>query len=271
MTLGNTQILISTGEMAELCQTTKKTLRYYHKVGVLVPHKIEKSFRYYVPEQVILFQKIRLLQKFGFSLDEIRVVLDKGDFLSVLKEKVSELKGRKHQLEILIEKGEEYVTNFQKKEIIIKPSIKLIDPMYFYYIERVGRYVDIADFNRELSNYIGDKNFERKYMTIFLDDGFTPSGSRMRVCALRDRNESNLYLNVKSGEMDSHKVVSYIHVGSYDVLSYIWKELERIVQVEGFKIDKRFECREIYHYGKLYDPGKDNEYVTELQIGVVSE
>ena len=47
---------ISAGEFAKLCQTTRDTLRYYEKMGILIPKKNEENgYRYYSHNQITTF------------------------------------------------------------------------------------------------------------------------------------------------------------------------------------------------------------------------
>lgn len=78
------------GEMAQLHNTTIKTLRYYDKIGLLKPIQIVESngYRYYSTEQFEQLNMIHYLKSLGFSLDEIKAHLENRDidaFLELLK------------------------------------------------------------------------------------------------------------------------------------------------------------------------------------------
>lgn len=65
------------GEFSYLCETTIKTLRYYDKIHLLKPVKIDPltGYRYYSEDQINILKKIKDLQLSGFSLDEIKDLL----------------------------------------------------------------------------------------------------------------------------------------------------------------------------------------------------
>lgn len=65
------------GEFSYLCETTIKTLRYYDKINLLKPVKINPltGYRYYSEKQINTLKKIKDLQLSGFSLDEIKDLL----------------------------------------------------------------------------------------------------------------------------------------------------------------------------------------------------
>ncbi len=68
------------GEFSYLCNTSLKTLRYYHNIGLLKPTKVDPftGYRYYNKNQVKEFIIIKRLQETGFSLDEIKTILKEG-------------------------------------------------------------------------------------------------------------------------------------------------------------------------------------------------
>ena len=71
--------MLSIGTMAALCGTSVQTLRLYDKKGLLPAARIDpdSGYRYYTNGQIFLFQTIRLLQRTGMSLAEIRETLQK--------------------------------------------------------------------------------------------------------------------------------------------------------------------------------------------------
>ena len=68
-------------DFAKLCGCNPQTLRYYDRQDLLKPVKVDDwtGYRYYDEEQAIAFVKIKNMQKAGFSIDEIKELLDKDD------------------------------------------------------------------------------------------------------------------------------------------------------------------------------------------------
>lgn len=68
-------------EFAHLCGCNPQTLRYYDHVNLLKPIKVDKwsGYRFYEEEQALAFVKIKNLQKAGFTIDEIKGLLDKDN------------------------------------------------------------------------------------------------------------------------------------------------------------------------------------------------
>lgn len=100
---GYTKALFTTGEFAKLCGTTKDTLFYYDRIGLLKPKFVEENgYRKYTSEQFFDFDMIRVLGKAGSTLKEIKWYQEHYDtqhFLILLEEKEEQLRKQKEELE----------------------------------------------------------------------------------------------------------------------------------------------------------------------------
>ena len=68
-------------EFAGLCSCNPQTLRYYDRMDLLKPVKVDEwtGYRYYEEKQALEFVKIKNLQTAGFTIEEIREYLDADD------------------------------------------------------------------------------------------------------------------------------------------------------------------------------------------------
>lgn len=68
-------------EFAALCACNAQTLRYYDKIDLLKPVKVDpwSGYRYYEGSQALNFVKIKNLQSADFSIDEIKKLLTLSD------------------------------------------------------------------------------------------------------------------------------------------------------------------------------------------------
>lgn len=69
------------GEMAELCCISRRALRHYHDMGILIPDQVDEAtgYRYYSIDQSSTVDMIQHLQAIGFSLEEIKLLNEKRD------------------------------------------------------------------------------------------------------------------------------------------------------------------------------------------------
>jgi len=80
------------GEVAEIKNIDRQTLRYYDKLGILIPAIIdnETGYRYYTLEQFIDVDRIKFCKRVGLSLEETKKFMDGTSLngaLDVLKRK----------------------------------------------------------------------------------------------------------------------------------------------------------------------------------------
>ncbi|MFG2487196.1 MULTISPECIES: MerR family transcriptional regulator [Streptomyces] len=92
------------GELAERAGTSTRTLRYYESRGLLPARRDGNGYRTYDEDDLRLLRQIRMLQDFGFELEETRPFVDclraghpAGDScpasLAVYRRKLAELDG----------------------------------------------------------------------------------------------------------------------------------------------------------------------------------
>ena len=60
----------------ELVGITSKNIRFYEEQGLLFPERAENGYREYRQQDIETLKKIKLLRKFGVSVEEIKAVLE---------------------------------------------------------------------------------------------------------------------------------------------------------------------------------------------------
>ena len=94
--------MITIQGFAKLCGCNTQTLRYYDRIGLLAPAKVDEwtGYRYYEEAQALLFVKIKNLQQADFSIEEIKKLLPgDDDLLSAAFER--KIKEQKQKLETI--------------------------------------------------------------------------------------------------------------------------------------------------------------------------
>ena len=107
-------------EFASLCGCNTQTLRYYDKIDLLKPVKVDQwsGYRYYAKSQAIDFVKIKNFQAADFTIDEIKVLLTMQDN-QVLEAFDRKIAAQAQKLERIKEIQQSYLTevNTMKKMI----------------------------------------------------------------------------------------------------------------------------------------------------------
>ncbi len=92
-------------ELATLAKVSIRTLHYYDEINLLTPSEIgENAYRYYDETAVLRLQQIMFYRELGFSLKNIKTILDNDDFdvEEALESHRQSLKQKALQLEKLI-------------------------------------------------------------------------------------------------------------------------------------------------------------------------
>lgn len=101
---------LRTGEVARQAEVNVETLRFYERQGILPePPRRESGYREYPPETVDLIRFIKRAQELGFSLKEIRGLLDlregshraTGQVPRLVRAKIAEIEHKIHDLEAM--------------------------------------------------------------------------------------------------------------------------------------------------------------------------
>ena len=94
--------MITIQGFAKLCGCNTQTLRYYDRIGLMAPAKVDQwtGYRYYEEEQAMMFVKIKTLQQADFSIEEIKGLLGKDDsfLMEALEQKIVEQEQKLEQI-----------------------------------------------------------------------------------------------------------------------------------------------------------------------------
>ncbi|MGF1473878.1 MAG: MerR family transcriptional regulator [Rubrobacteraceae bacterium] len=105
---------LTIGEVAKLTGVTTKTVRHYHRIGLLAePERSQGGYRLYGPDELLRLQRIRQLRSFGLALGRIKKILGDPEDGRTLREslvalhrevsaEIEKLEGRRQRIEELL-------------------------------------------------------------------------------------------------------------------------------------------------------------------------
>ncbi|MCD2248062.1 helix-turn-helix domain-containing protein [Listeria marthii] len=132
------ETLFSIGEMAKISQLSIQRLRYYDKIGLLVPAFTDPAsgYRYYKTAQEEQLNLIQALQYMGFSLQELKQYLDKNtseslpDLLIKYQQKLIDEEARIARKKWLIDRYQGLLKReTAKKEQLTSARLLLTEPL----------------------------------------------------------------------------------------------------------------------------------------------
>lgn len=124
------------GDFSRLCGCNPQTLRYYDSVGLLKPARVDgwTGYRFYDREQALTFVKIKNLQKAGFTIAEIRGLLDREDqaIYEAFKTKIAQAEKRLSEIKKIQKSYQTEMTDMQEKlqkvQDFVRRSMESYDP-----------------------------------------------------------------------------------------------------------------------------------------------
>ena len=140
--------MITIQGFAKLCGCNTQTLRYYDRIGLMAPAKVDQwtGYRYYEEEQAMMFVKIKTLQQADFSIEEIKGLLGKDDsfLMEALEQKIIEQEQKLEQIRKIQRSYLEETMDMQKMVDTIvgmdgsSSLAALRNPRYFSRFSRSG-------------------------------------------------------------------------------------------------------------------------------------
>lgn len=96
------------GALADMTGVSAKTIRHYHKKGLLIPETIsEGGYRLYSRNSVALLQRILMLKYLDFSLEEIKELMGTEDTKEPFQKQLQLLQAQRNHLDKVIAAVEE--------------------------------------------------------------------------------------------------------------------------------------------------------------------
>lgn len=96
--------LLSIGDIANATGVSVSALRYYDEVGLVSPHTRVGGKRRFEPDTVGRVNFVRRAQSVGFSLDEVRDILDdtSGAWNTIVADKLASLRSQRSEIDDMI-------------------------------------------------------------------------------------------------------------------------------------------------------------------------
>ena len=251
------------GEFSHLCETTIKTLRHYDKINLLKPTKIDNytGYRYYEENQIKILEKIKQLQFAGFSLKEIKDLLNKEN-QEKLDEQIEKIKNENSKKISILQK----MKNNMKKEtveLITNPNFLIVGKITTIKeresIKKVINKIDkkednyFKDYDIIIENY--EKGYEEKNINCLI--------GRIIPEHLKD-NPNTLISYKKKGLLitNSNKVQTVLHTEVKNSVTESYKDIIEYASKNNIQIRGNFQ--EVYSKDKIdiyveaYDLNKEN-------------
>ena len=108
------------GEFSKMMLVTVKTSRHYEQRGLLLPDEVDEwtGYRYYSMLQMQRLNTIRGLQRQGFTLEEIKELLEEGAQMPSIELLTQKTEATEQELQLLTERRNELLKWIDSHKLI---------------------------------------------------------------------------------------------------------------------------------------------------------
>ena len=195
-----------------------KTLRFYDEIELLKPTYVDGSnqYRYYSAEQVVDVLRITELKEFGFSLEEIKLLLKTQDPLKLqtaFEGKLKELTSNLNHLTRIKSRIETKINKLKEGDLVMSDLstfniyLKKLEPLS---VVSIRKRIAVANINSLIGELFGSLNGAQPVgplMSVYNNPDYNPDDLDLEVCIPVKSNSSSLSLRVIPG--GTHACVIY--------------------------------------------------------------
>lgn len=268
--------LYTIGKVGEICQITAKALRYYDKMDILSPDKVddESGYRYYSKKNLLAVPMIKYYKQSGFKLEEMREFL-KGttyDFFDKrFRKKISELNELEKEINLKKTSIKDWHNLIIEAQMVIKNNVcdvavKYINSSALTFLNQDFQY-DYMDsiINIEFNNYIDSINNAVTGPVIIcfpsVEDKINGKCKKIKIMQetiLKCKEEASI-------EFGGWMAVACYHIGTHETINETYKKIQEWTKSRGYIC-----CEESYErYVTDYWTTKNvDKFVTEVLVKV---
>lgn len=245
--------LFSIGEVAEIKEVTIKALRYYHKMGILIPKYTDEAtgYRYYSLDQFIYIDIIKGCRALGTSIKELQEIFKESNtdklikFLQLkrneaeenskkMKEVIKNIDNLNRRVEYsknILNNDQIFIKYFEKRYIITAPCSEtgsLKELLYYSDLEKIiqDKKVKTTMERGIIYNLNSKGNLEPRYVfngiqgngNIEVEQNIKvlPKGKYVTLAYSNDNEEERIREILNYVEQNNLKVKNYIEVELYN-------------------------------------------------------
>ncbi|MBN2810956.1 MAG: MerR family transcriptional regulator [Spirochaetales bacterium] len=264
------------GLFSKITKVTVKALRFYEEEGLVVPEYVDPSngYRYYTSSQLPVMFNIAALRQCGFSIPEIRSVIEGKNAAEIYIERKKELEERSRETERQIASIDHYLKTLEKErtmpyQIYVKElpqalvySLKTVVSSYDEYFSLMPQMAgELEKINPSLA-CVEDPPY---CFIRYLDGEYRDRDISIEFCeAVMDKGNGKLPEGYRFQTI--HRVpeaACVLHKGPYSTLSAAYSAVFSWIENNGYIPS---DCpRESYIDG-IWNKDSEDEWLTELQV-----
>lgn len=259
------------GMFANMNRVTIKALRYYDEQNLLKPVYVdgENGYRYYAANQIADLHRILALKNMGFSMEDIRSIINGEEEKSILLKKKQQILQEISALTARLAQVESYLTK-EKADLSSPVLIKRLPEITVCTMEkRIRSYDALFDLMPEMGEEmerLGCICAEPDYcFTHYLEPGNQAEDILIETCqAVTEKKEDSDKVRFKIFP-EVPEAACVFHKGAYDTFHQSYAAVLDFIEENGYEICGNI--RESYIDG-VWNKEKQEEWLSEIQIPV---
>lgn len=275
MTVVDTDKMYTIGEAAEMCNVSRKTLRFYEKIGLLIPDYVcpSNGYRYYSKDTVMLIPILKYYKQMGFHLQEMCGVGDTLDYFYHQRNflsKLNELKKEEEYIQNCYESISDWMSIINEGNAVIENqqcsvNVKYIDQESYYSMEQEFEYdYKSSIINIPWINYLegGDSEITGPVILGFNDYKLKAAGM-IKTATITQKPVRNSQYYLPRTNFGGQMFLCMYHVGEHDAISSRYHIIEDWAKEHHYKIGPNCYERYVIDFWATQDVSK---FVTEIMI-----
>ncbi len=268
--------LYSIGEVSEICDISKKALRFYDKIGIISPTYISEKngYRYYSKDTLLFVPIIKYFKQMGFKLEEMKEFLDSSSYAVCEKgfrEKIDELKSKEEEIRVSYTSVRDWYNLILEAESVLtnkadEVSVKFMQPLTSCYLEQdFGYNYRETIINIPWTNYLKSINTEITGAVIVhysnARDKMEGKPVKSRILQKSIRPLTNVPMMTIWGEM----AATCYHIGDHESISQTYDKIYAWAERHGYRCGEDSIERYVTDYWTIR---KTQDFVTEISVNV---
>ncbi len=267
--------MFSIGEFSRITGLTVKTLRHYHKEGLLVPTCVDEStgYRYYNRAAASRARVIAQLRGMEFSIGQIREILasceEDADLVEHLDRQRQTLQDKIHHYRDVVRSLEQIIASQREEMMGVQHSNfeieeKTIEPMLVAGVRMTGRYDQCGEGFSRISRTMG-RHICGKPLCLYYDSEYKEDDADFESCMPVRKAPPGKGLSVR--ELPGGRCVSLLYRGPYGAPGHhkAYEKVLAYVKQKGYRA--LLPSREVYLKGPgMIFRGNPKKYLTEIQV-----
>lgn len=272
------QAKYSIGDMSNICNISKKALRYYDKIGLITTQRQDhNNYRYYTHSSLLAVPVIKYYKQMGFTLEEMREFIEgkcPNVYRSIQKSfqrKIAELQQEQEEIQIKYSSVRDWYDLVLEAETVLEShidevSIKYVEPREILFQDQIFEQdIKASIINIDWTNYVESLNNAITGPVI------------IKFSSLKDRlNNRNQKITILQKTLrpcpegstvpfGGCMMASCYHIGPHENLHETYHKMLTWCRKHGYRNDDEVTERYVTDY---WTTSNSSQFVTEVMFKV---